>query len=249
MMHMRLADLRLRDGDPRGARAHVEAMRRSRSPGELAVMRDVLVEAMEASVVLAEHEEDADAEGVAATAERLLAALRATGNPSPFQAHGSAVGYGALAALDLVRGDRDAAGRHIREGYLQAVRTNDLPILAVVGLAVAEVALDAGMPLVAAEVAGASARLRGADDAGSPFVRRVVGKGRRRVGDQAWDDAYGRGRAMSRAEAIARLDPDLAGVLADLPDRRLDDPAGGADPGPRRGDGVVPVAAGQARRR
>ena len=47
MAHMRLADLRLRAGDPAGARAHVEAMRRSRSPGELETMRDVLVEVTE----------------------------------------------------------------------------------------------------------------------------------------------------------------------------------------------------------
>jgi hypothetical protein len=243
MVHMRLSDLRLRAGDPRGARAHVEAMRRSRSPGELAAMRDVLVEVMEASVVLAEYQHERDADAVRASGERLLAVLRATGDPSPFQAHGTAIGYGALAVLDLGRGDRDAAGRHIREGYRQALGTRDLPVLAAVGMAVAEVALATGRPLAAAEMVGAAARLRGAEDPGSPWVRRLVADGRRRAGEGAWDEAYARGRAMSRAEAIARLDPDRADVLADgLPD--------GYDPGPRQGDGVVgPVGAGQARRR
>jgi predicted negative regulator of RcsB-dependent stress response len=239
LMHMRLADLRLRAGDPAGARGYLEAMRRSRSPGELAPMRDVLVAAMEASVVLAELEVGQDA--VRATRDRLLAALRATGEPNPFQAHGSAVGYGALAALDLAAGDREAARRHVREGYRHAVRTNDLPILAVVGLAVAEVALASGHPLVAAEMAGATARLRGSDDPGSPFVRRVLAKGRRLLGDPAWDAAYARGRAMDRTDAIARIDPDLLG-----------------DPAPGAGDGVAvgapravggAVGAGQARRR
>jgi hypothetical protein len=124
------------------------------------------------------------------------------------------------------------------------VRTNDLPILGVVGLAVAEVALDAGIPVLAAEVAGASARLRGADDPGSPFVRRVVEEGRRLLGDRSWDEAYGRGRALDRAAAIARLDPD--GVLDAPPDGSLDED----HPAPRVGDGVGPVVgAVQARRR
>jgi hypothetical protein len=70
-------------------------------------------------------------------------------------------------------------------------------------------------------------------------VRRVLEKGRRRVGDRAWDDAYRRGRALSRTDAIARLDPDAL----DAPDA-LDDPAAEA------GDGVArTVGAGQARRR
>jgi len=199
---------------------------------------------MEASVVLAEHEHEQDSDAIAATGGRLLAALQSTGEPTAFQAHGTAVGYGALAALDLVRGDRTAAALHVREGYRQAVRTNDLPILGVVGLAVAEVALDAGIPVLAAEVAGASARLRGADDPGSPFVRRVVEEGRRLLGDRSWDEAYGRGRALDRAAAIARLDPD--GVLDAPPDGSLDED----HPAPRVGDGVGPVVgAVQARRR
>ena len=75
-------------------------------------------------------------------------------------------------------------------------------------------------------------------------MRRVVEKGRRRVGDQAWDQAYRRGRVMDRAEAIARLDPDR--VLEERLEERLDE----QDPATPEGDGVVPiVGAGQARRR
>ncbi len=207
MVHMRLADLRLRAGDPQGARRHVEGMRRSRSPGELESMRDVMVEATEAAIALGEQ----DPQAVRGARERLLAALQGAVTPSPFQAHASAIGYGTLAALDLAVGERDAAARHVRHGYRHAVDTIDLPILASVGLAAAAVALDAGLPLVAAEMTGAAARLRGADDAGNPAVRRVVEAGQRQVGAPAWDAAYRRGRAMSRAEAVARLDPDLAG--------------------------------------
>ncbi|HYY09464.1 MAG TPA: hypothetical protein VE781_00925, partial [Kineosporiaceae bacterium] len=113
--------------------------------------------------------------------------------------------------------------------YRHGVSTNDLPILAAVALAVAAVALDAGRPLVAAQVLGAAARLRGADDPHSPWVRRLAADGRQQAGEQAWDDAYAAGRALGRAEAIARLDPDLleeAGVAS-----------------------VTDDAAGQARRR
>jgi hypothetical protein len=95
--------------------------------------------------------------------------------------------------------------------------------------------LDAGRPLAAAEVVGAAAHLRGAEDPGSPAVRRVVERGRRQVAEQAWDEAFRRGRALDRATAIARLDPD-----------RLDED----DPAPHQGDGVAgAVGAGQARRR
>ena len=229
LMRIRLADLHLRAGDLVAARANIEAVRRGRSPGELEPMRGVLAEAMEASVVLAEHSAEQDAGAALATRERLLTALLATGRPSPFQAHATAVGYAGLAALDLLLGDRAAAGRHVREAYRHGVSTNDLPILAAVALAVAAVALDAGRPLVAAQVLGAAARLRGADDPHSPWVRRLAADGRQQAGEQAWDDAYAAGRALGRAEAIARLDPDLleeAGVAS-----------------------VTDDAAGQARRR
>jgi hypothetical protein len=59
-------------------------------------------------------------------------------------------------------------------------------------------------------------------------VRRVADEGRASAGEQAWDEAYRRGRAMDRTEAIARLDPD-----------RSEEPAGAGRP----------VVAGQARRR
>ena len=191
MMHMRLADLRLRAGDPAGARAHVEAMRRSRSRGELETMRDVMADVAEAAVALAEQDGDA----VRGARERLRSALAVTPAPSPFQAHATAVGNAALAALEVATGDRAAAAWHARLGYEQAVRTNDLPILATVGVSVATVALGDGDPLAAAELLGAAARLRGADDAASPFVRRVADEGRALAGEQAWDEAYGRGRA------------------------------------------------------
>jgi hypothetical protein len=63
-------------------------------------------------------------------------------------------------------------------------------------------------------------------------VARVAGEGRGRAGEQAWDQAYRRGRAMDRTEAIARLDPDR-------PDR-VSGRGGGAEPA---------VVVGQARRR
>jgi hypothetical protein len=58
------------------------------------------------------------------------------------------------------------------------------------------------------------------------------------VPEPAWDEAFRRGRALDRAGAIARLDPD-----------RLDED----DPAPHEGDGVAVGGAarvvGQARRR
>ena len=224
MAHMRLADLRLRVGDTAGARAHVAAMLRSRSPGELETMRDVMAEATEASIALAEQDGDA----VRGTRERLLAALRTTGAPSPFQAHATAVGLCRPRRPRPFRRGRRGGRRAHPSGYQQGVTTNDLPILATVGVAAAAVALADGRP---ARPPSCSAPPRGCGGRRTRRARSCAGWRTRAAPPPASRPGtrpIAGARAMDRSEATARLDPDR-------PER-----VGGAEPA---------VVAGQARRR
>jgi hypothetical protein len=72
-----------------------------------------------------------------------------------------------------------------------------MPIVAAVGVAAATVAAVRGRAEEASVLLGAAAALRGADDFTSPEVARLR--------DEAQSPAYERGRALSRLEALARL--------------------------------------------
>ena len=80
-----------------------------------------------------------------AARDRLLADLTDSGEADSFRAHAGAVGWAAAGSLDLHLGDVDQAPAHVCEGYRLAVATNDLPILASVGLTVAELAVHHGL--------------------------------------------------------------------------------------------------------
>jgi hypothetical protein len=114
-------------------------------------------------------------------------------------------GHGAL--LDLALGRPEAAHSRLLRAHPAAVLTHDLPILALVGVAVARLAAATGRPAHAARVLGAAARLRGGDDPTSPEVLEVVGPARAALGDEAYDAAYAAGRALDRDEAVAAVHP------------------------------------------
>jgi hypothetical protein len=57
---------------------------------------------------------------------------------------------------------------------------------------------------------GACAQLRGSDDATNPNIKPVVEQLRAQL--PAFETEYEQGRVLSRAEAIARLDPALVGI-------------------------------------
>ncbi len=167
MVAMRLADLRLRAGDTDGARRHLATMREHGSLGMAEQMRSVLAGVTAGAIAVA----DGDRTEMLATRDRLLADLTDSGEADSFRAHAGAVGWAAAGSLDLHLGDVDQAPAHVCEGYRLAVATNDLPILASVGLTVAELAVHHGLHRDAAEVLGAAARLRGADDPTHPRDR------------------------------------------------------------------------------
>jgi hypothetical protein len=77
-----------------------------------------------------------------------------------------------------------------------------MPVLAQVGVAVAELCAARGDPGLAATVLGAAERLRGAPDAAHPDLVRVAARLRERLGEAAYAAAYARGRALDRALAV-----------------------------------------------
>jgi predicted ATPase/DNA-binding SARP family transcriptional activator len=208
MVAMRLADLRLRAGDTDGARRHLATMREHGSLGLAEQLRSVLAGVTAGAIAVA----DGDRTEMLAARDRLLADLTDSGEPDSFRAHAGAVGWAAAGSLDLQLGDGDQALAHVCEGYRLAVATNDLPILASVGLNVAELAVHHGLHRDAAEVLGASARLRGADDPTHPLTVSLTATLRAALG-AAFAPAYAGGQAMSRSEAVSRLDPATLGVV------------------------------------
>jgi hypothetical protein len=87
------------------------------------------------------------------------------------------------------------------------VGTDDLPVVALVGLAVAALAHHDGAPVDAAEILGAAARLRGSADRTNPDVVALTARLRDVLGDVAFEAAFAAGRALDRDAALARLDP------------------------------------------
>jgi hypothetical protein len=208
MVAMRLADLRLRAGDTDGARSHLATMREHGSLGMAEQLRSILADVTAGAIAIA----DGNRAEMRATRDRLLAELSDTGEPDSFRAHASAVGWAAAGSLDLHLGDGELALTHACEGYRLAVATNDLPILASVGLTVAELAAHRGLHRDAAEVLGAAARLRGADDPTHPLTVSLTATLRAALG-AGFAPAYAVGRGLSRPDAIDRLDPATLGVV------------------------------------
>jgi predicted ATPase/DNA-binding SARP family transcriptional activator len=200
MIGLRLADVRTRRGDNEGARAALAAELDAREhyPEENAMLRIGLA-------VLTYRAGDA-----AAARELAQEAMRESTprrGHRPGQGHVRAVVLGAVGLLELFEGDREAAEPLLAESYAVALATEDMPIIATVGVAIAALATQMGLPVPAAEILGAAARLRGAEDATHPEVARLTVELRDALGDAGFAEAYGRGRALDRDGALSRLDP------------------------------------------
>jgi predicted ATPase/DNA-binding SARP family transcriptional activator len=108
----------------------------------------------------------------------------------------------ALADADLPLA-RERAAALYREG----VATQDLPLLASNAGTLAHLANALGRPERAAEMLGACAVVRGGEDPTDPLVTRLAARLREALGPGGYDRAYAAGTALSRADALALLDP------------------------------------------
>jgi hypothetical protein len=118
-----------------------------------------------------------------------------------------AVVCGSTAIVAVHIGEIDEAVADLRVGFPMALTTQDMPVIATVGVAVAWVAAGQGAPAVASRALGAAARLRGSDDPFDPMVARLTERLRADVG-AGYDAAYAEGKALDREDAIAAIDPD-----------------------------------------
>jgi predicted ATPase len=201
MMRLHLSDILTRQGDLPAAFQQAELAREAaaQSGSPLEVMFTSIVE-----VEIARTTGDLD------TARRLgaeaIELLRELPDVPPIQGHGLAVILSSIAKIELDSGQPVRARQHLDEAYSVALRTKDMPIVAMVGVAIAMLAAQSGQLAEAAEILGAAARLRGADDATHYDVLRLA----REVGgltDGPHSATYLKGKTLQRDEAIARIDP------------------------------------------
>ncbi len=200
MITLRLADVRARRGDVEGARAMLAAEMgaRERYPEENAMLRISLAH------LTFWAGDAAQARELAAEAMREMGPTRGR---RPEQGHVRAMVLAGVALLDLFEGEPAAADTLLPEAYTVAIATQDMPVVAMIGVGVATLAVHHDMSVPAAEILGAAAALRGAEDLTHPEIARLTAALRERLGDAGFNDAFGRGRAMDRDGALRRLDP------------------------------------------
>jgi hypothetical protein len=124
----------------------------------------------------------------------------------------------ALTSIGLIAlgdGDVAAAAEALDGAFAAAVESRDMPIVAMTGVAGAQLAARQGRPVDAAERLGAAAVLRGAPDGANLEIAALTAELREALGEDAFSAAYARGLGAERDAALARLVPagsDAAGV-------------------------------------
>ena len=142
-----------------------------------------------------------------AMADTALQRLEALPIAHPAVSHGRAITLAMAARTRLDTGEVGPAVELLHDGYAAAVQTRDAPLTAVVALVVVAAASVLGRPEHAAELLGAAAVLRGADDLSNLEVARMSADLRANLGDVAFELAYARGKGLDRDAALKRLDP------------------------------------------
>ncbi|WP_312033726.1 BTAD domain-containing putative transcriptional regulator [Actinoplanes sp. TBRC 11911] len=199
---MRWIDLHMRRGDEDQALAVLETAR-DRSLRASSPEMDVLVSAMEATVLLQVGELD--------RAEELLRRADAGMTSGvPFGGdHGRALVHAAWSWLSLKRGDPARAEDALAAAYAAAVETRDMPIMSMVAVAAAAVAQAHGRHRDVAFLLGAAARLRGTHDLSDLRIKEMLGRSRDALGEDASAEAYQTGWQLDSKAASAQIDPRL----------------------------------------
>jgi predicted ATPase/DNA-binding SARP family transcriptional activator len=139
-----------------------------------------------------------------ADAERYLAQF---GHAHPAREHLEVMIAATGALIAIADRDLPTAREQAVRSYRAAVGAEDRPLLAQASGTTAELALALGQPERAAELLGAGAVVRGADDPTEPTVLQLAPLLRAALGDDRYQDCYAAGRALARQAAIERLDP------------------------------------------
>jgi hypothetical protein len=138
------------------------------------------------------------------TAEQGLARL---GPAHPARHHHAALVAAAGLMIALADTDLPAARERAATVYGEAAASQDMPLLASLAGTLAHLARALGQPERAAQMLGACAAVRGGEDPTGLVVTRLGAQLREALGPGAYGRAYTAGMALSRAEALALLDP------------------------------------------
>ncbi|WP_169792439.1 AfsR/SARP family transcriptional regulator [Actinoplanes rectilineatus] len=197
---LRWAELHMRRGEPAEAGAAITAARaraeRSGSPE-----MSLLVDALEAGMQVWLGDLDRADELLARAGRAAPGMVVMSGD------HGTAIVASIRATIALRRGDPATAERELATAYQAGLETGDMPILAMVAVTAAALAVAVGRPREAAGLLGAAARLRGADDPTDMQVSAVSADARAVLGEEAFRAAYDVGRALDTSSAQDQVDP------------------------------------------
>jgi len=139
-----------------------------------------------------------------AAAERQVAQFAAT---HPAREHMEAMVAATNVRIALADEDPRLAREQAVRAYRSAVAADDMPLFAQTAGSTAELALALGAPARAAELLGACTVLRGGDDPTDPTAAQLAPRLRAALGDAGYERAYETGKALTRAQAVERLDP------------------------------------------
>jgi ATP/maltotriose-dependent transcriptional regulator MalT len=206
MLLMRRAELRTRRGDHEGVRAMLAEALDDAAVQEERQMLTIFLAAATART--------GDREAARALRDEAVRAVAEIGTARPDHSHQRAIVYGFAARLSTEDGELDLAHQQLRAAYEASLQAHDLPIAGRVGETAALLALRLGRPGQAAEMLGASMRLRGTDDPENPETAAIMGELRAALGDDAAAEAVAAGRALDREAALARLDPGPLDAVA-----------------------------------
>jgi predicted ATPase/DNA-binding SARP family transcriptional activator len=201
MMRLRLADIYARLGQFDAAREEsaLAVVASEDSSTTLEVLFTLIVQ-----VELARTSGDLDS--ARRSRDDALARIGRLPASHPMHGRGLAILLATVAKIDIEDGGIDSARRNLDEAFPVALSTRDMPILAGVGVSVAMLAAALDRPADAAEILGAAAQLRGADDATQIDIRVLdQSLGGLSAGPYAAD--YTRGRNLDRDAAIIRANP------------------------------------------
>ena len=204
-IQLRMGSLALRRKDFATAREHIQQARRGYGDRPASRERTMMADIALLTVAMVEGTVDQAVE-LAIDIRRRMVGI--PGNNMMF-AHMASLAGAACAVSAIFTGDLALARQDLAGAYPAGIASSDLPVLAVVGVAVATYADAVGRHADAAEILGAAATLRGHDDLSDPLIVRVRDDAVTAIGTAAFDSAYATGQALPKDAAPKRLDPVL----------------------------------------
>ncbi|MET3804412.1 putative ATPase/DNA-binding SARP family transcriptional activator [Nakamurella sp. UYEF19] len=202
IVHLRLGGLRLRTGEIDAARRSLRAARGVGTGGVFDALRQILTDLSEIGIRVVEG----DLAGATMISEVLRQQVQGGGYVPSMRGHIEALVHSCTASVALLRGEIDSALVDLAIAYPASQASKDMPIVAVMGVVVSQLAATRGKWRDAAVMLGASARLRGGDDFTDVVITRLVAECRVAIGPE-FDDAYLEGKLLALEAAIVVLDP------------------------------------------